>query len=139
MILSSKIKITNQNTNKTDQLELLHVEYVRVLRLLIDSYWDYYKLDHYDYKKHGLRKWTYYPSIPTLELDSILSARMICCAKTQAIAMIKSATSKLNKLFYVLELEQNKPDPNKDKIASLQKRIQKNRNLTKPFISDKTL
>lgn len=138
MILSSKIKITNQNTNKTDQLEILHVEYVLVLRLLIDSYWNYYNLDRYDYKKHGLRKWSYYPSIPTLELDSILSARMIKCAKTQAIGMIKASTAKLNKLFYVLKLEQNKQVPDKDKIASLQKRIHKNRNITKPFISDKT-
>lgn len=138
MILSSKIKITNQNTNKTDQLEILHVEYVRVLGLLIDSYWDYYNLDRYDYKKHGLRKWSYYPPILTLELDSILSARMTKCAKTQAIGMIKAVTSKLNKLFYVLKLEQNKQVPDKDKIASLQKRIQKNRNLTKPYISNKT-
>ena len=138
MILSSKIKITDQNTNKTDQLEMLHVEYVRVLRLLIDSYWNHYNLDHYDYKKHGLRKWTYYPSIPTLELDSILSARMICCAKNQAIGIIKGVTSKLNKLFYALSQEQNKPVPNKDKIASLQRVIQKKRNLTKPFISYKT-
>ena len=138
MILSSKIKITNQNTNKTGQLEILHIEYVRVLGLLIDSYWDYYNLDRYDYKKHGLRKWSYYPSILTLELDSILSARMTKCAKTQAIGMIKAVTSKLNKLFYVLKLEQNKQVPDKDKIASLQKRIQKNRNLTKPYISNKT-
>ena len=138
MILSSKIKITDQNTNKIDQLEMLHVEYVRVLRLLIDSYWDYYNLDHYDYKKHGLRKWKYYPSIPTLKLDPILSARMIKCAKTQAIGMIKGVTSKLDKLFYVLELEQNKPVPNKDKIASLQRVIQKKRKITKPYVSDKT-
>lgn len=138
MILSSKIKITDQNTNKTDQLETLHVEYVRVLRLLIDSYWNHYNLDHYDYKKHGLRQWPYYPSTPPMELDTILSGRMKKCAETQAIAMIKASTSKLNKLFYALELEQNKPVPNKDKISSLQKRIQKDRNLTKPYISDKT-
>ena len=138
MILSSKIKITNQNTNKTDQLDVLHVEYVRVLRFLIDSYWEYYNLDHYDYKKHGLRQWSYYPSTPTMELDTILSGRMKKCAETQAIGMIKALTSKLNKLFYVLELEQSKPIPNKDKIASLQRVIQKKRKLSKPYISDKT-
>ena len=138
MILSSKIKIYNQNTNKIKQLELLHVEYVRVLKLLVDSYWEYYNLNQYDYKKNSLRQWTFYPSIPTLELNSILSSRMIKCVKTQAMGMIKSITSKLNKIFYILELEQKRSTPDKAKIAALQRRIQENRMLTKPYISNNT-
>lgn len=137
MILSSKIKFIDQNKNKIDQLELLHVEYIRALRFYIDSYWDYYDLDRYDYKKYALRKWTFYPSI-SHNFESILSARMIKCVKTQAIGMIKAVTSKLNKLFYVLKMEQNKQVPNKNKIASLQRRIQENRNITKPYISPNT-
>lgn len=137
MILSSKIKFIDQNKNKIEQLELLHSEYIRVLKLLIDYYWEYHNLDQYNYKKDGLRKWTYYPSIiPTHNLNSILSGRMISCAKQQAIGMIKAITSKLNKLFYALQMEQEKQTPDKKKIASLQRRIQSKRNLTKPFISD---
>lgn len=137
MILSSKIKFIDQNKNKMNQLELLHDEYVRALRFYVDLYWDYYKLNQYNYKKYSLRKWSFYPSIPH-KFDNILSARILKCVKTQAIGMIKAVTSKLNKLFYVLELEQKKSNPDKNKIASLQKRIQANRNITKPYISAKT-
>lgn len=138
MILSSKIKFTDQNTNKTEQLELLQSEYVRALRFYIDRFWDYYKLDKYNYKKYALRKWKYYPSKIPHTFDTILSARMLDCAKTQTMGMIKAVTSKLNKLFYVLKLEQNKPNPDKKKIASLQRKLQAKRNITKPYISDKT-
>lgn len=137
MILSSKIKFIDQNKNKINQLELLHVEYVRALRFYVNLYWDYYDLDRYDYKKCALHKWAFYPSI-THNFNSILSARILKCVKTQAIGMIKSRTSKLNKLFYVLELEQKKVKLDKDKVASLQRRIQENRNLTKPYISSNT-
>lgn len=139
MILTSKIPFIEQNTGKMSQLCILHKEYIRMMGVYLDCFWRYYKLDHYDYKKHSLRQWSFYPThIAQPNEDSILSSRMLKCAQTQVMGMIKTSTSKLNKLFYVLQKEQEKQKPNLEKIASIQRRIQNNRKITKPYVSPNT-
>ena len=139
LILSSKIKLIDQNTNKTDQLKILQDNYVKSMRYYLNLYWEQYNLDRYNFKKEATRQYSFYP-IKSEMTDSILSARMLKCAQTQVMAMIKSRTSKLNKLYYKLELYQKESHyQNKSDIIKLQKLIQIERSkITKPYISDNT-
>lgn len=138
MILSSKIKLIDQNTNKIDQLKILQDNYVKAMRYYLDLYWDHFELNKYNFKKEAARQYKFYPI--KSEIESILSARMLQCAQTQVMAMIKSRTSKLNKLYYKLELYQKESNyQNKSDIIKLQKLIQIERSkIRKLHISDNT-
>ena len=139
MILSSKIKFIDQNKNKIDQLELLHSEYIKLLKYYLDELWIKLDLDHYDFTKKSLKQFKFYPD---KEYDikkpyTILSGRIIKAVQTQAIGIIKSRTKQLNSKFFVLKKLQK--DKNEENIIRLQRVIHKEKlKLRKPFISTNT-
>ena len=118
MIRSTKHTLKYTNSGKRDLILLILAEYRTLVHLIINKIWDegYEKFNPLT-KQLELQKLL--PSAFANQFDTWLSARLRQCAGKQALGMIRAATEKQRKRFFVLKKLQKK----KKDHANLQRYI----------------
>jgi putative transposase len=113
MILTSKISLSEANTNKLVMVDDFIAEYRKAVEFYVDYIWDTYGIDKQKYD--NLPKYLHGKAKPP---ETKLSARALKCASNQAIGMVKSRVKKLAKTQYVVKQAQKSGKP----LSKLQSR-----------------
>lgn len=104
---NSKIKIINLNKTKQNKLNLFIDEYAKAVNFYIDYLWNNkisFMCKNQEYILHidgDLLNCPKFILTSNIEYKSILSARALSCASTQACGIVKSHISKRKKYLYI--------------------------------------
>lgn len=116
-ILCSTIDLSNANTGKLSSLSEIHIEYKKAVEYFIDKLWNgHVPTFHPEKQKYELSN--YVSNINFKPENTILSARMIKSATTQAIGIVKSKTEKLRKTQFIIKKKQ-KEGKNTNKLQRI--------------------
>jgi transposase len=136
VIKSSRHKI-HPNAGKALDLDAFVTEYKRFVQMIIDYVWEH-GYQNYHPSKGKLKHPAFFDSTFLSEFKTSLGGMMRQTAGLQALAMLKSATTKHSKRVFMLkklQRKQNKTDKEQDNIKRLQSKINSS-SLVKPTLCD---
>lgn len=135
-ILTTKLSIKHLNFGKKSNLALFLQEYKNAVKFYVDYLFNneisfYYIKDKIEKFvilniKKDLLNLPLFVSNKQIPYNSTLSERVLKCALTQSLGIIRSCIDKRKKLLYILSLKKSKKENRRTRNRSLLKKIDKN-------------